>query len=82
MSRQHPTQYDMLTQLVSLLEFETVDVGEAYRLLRAGVDYTQNCGDGSIGEDVWTAARNAAKAFEALQQALCRLRAVTTEIPF
>jgi hypothetical protein len=51
----------------------------AFKQLRNGVDYTQNsvehggCGDGSIPWATWTAARDAAVAFETLERALARL---------
>lgn len=62
------------------------ELTQAFRQLRAGVDYTQNLvehgggGDGSIDEATWTAARDAALAFEALERALRRLDDET--IPF
>ena len=51
----------------------------AFKQLRNGVDCTQNSvehggfGDGSIPWATWTAARDVAQAFEALERALARL---------
>lgn len=56
------------------------ELKQAFRALRAGVDYTQNQGDGSLDAETWTAARDAATAFEALERALQRLDGLT--IPF
>lgn len=75
----------MLTELTHALQLPPATVA-AFKQLRNGVDYTQNpiahggFHDGSIPIEAWTAARNAAQAFEALQRALDALNAEV--IPF
>lgn len=71
-------QLDQLTELTRQLQ-PSAAMTRAFRALRAGVDFTQNLAehgggnDGSIDEQTWTAARDAAIAFEALERALQRL---------
>jgi hypothetical protein len=49
------------------------DMAAKFRQLRAGVDFTQNQADRSLNAETWTAARDAAVAFEQLERALARL---------
>lgn len=79
------TRLDQLTELTRQLQ-PSAAMTQAFRALRAGVDFTQNLeehgggNDGSIGELTWTAARDAAIAFETLERTLQRLDDLT--IPF
>ena len=71
-------QWDMLSDLERQLQIPPA-LRAAFKQLRNGVDYTQNLiqyggyADGSIPPATWTAARDVALAFEALERALARL---------
>lgn len=78
-------QFQMLDALVDSLK-PSASMRMQYAALRNGVDATQNpierggLGDGSIGPETWTAARDLALAFEALCAAWDRLN--YERIPF
>lgn len=78
-------QFSQLSDLAQTIHLPN-DLRDKFAKLRHGVDYTQNprehggFGDGSIDAATWTAARDAAAAFEALDRALDRLLDQT--IPF
>jgi hypothetical protein len=74
------THYDALMQLANSITPLPKDLTDKFRQLRAGVDYTQNQADASLDAETWTAARDAADAFEQLERALARLDDLT--VPF
>lgn len=52
------SQFAQLSTLTLQLQ-PSAEMTQAFRALRAGVDYTQNQGDGSLDAKTWTAARDA-----------------------